>query len=126
MGLGAENGKVVESLDVCKSKGNKKKKKKQDGVVEEEDTGCWLRLRFFGSCISSRSKVDSSVSGTSTNYGNLCFLWKNYCSYDVIGGSIFFTHVSCALFLIVQSCTCRDLLVIKLFEFLIVPAYSRL
>ncbi|RDX75441.1 putative serine/threonine-protein kinase PIX7, partial [Mucuna pruriens] len=68
MGLGAENGKVVvESLDVCKSKG-KKKKKKEDGDVEEEDTGCWFRLRFIGSCISSRSKVDSSVSGTSTNY----------------------------------------------------------
>ena len=69
MGLGAENGKVVEHLDVCKSKGGKKKKKKESGIVEEEqETGCWVRLRLFGSCISSRSKVDSSVSGTSTNY----------------------------------------------------------
>ena len=79
MGLGAENGKVVEPLDVCKTKG-KKKKKKEDGVVEEEETGCWVRLRLFGSCISSRSKVDSSVSGTSTNCGNLYFPWKSCCS----------------------------------------------
>ncbi|KAH1197940.1 putative serine/threonine-protein kinase PIX7 [Glycine max] len=70
MGLGgAENGKVVvESLDVCKSKGRKKKKKEDGEVEEKEETGCWFRLRFIGSCISSRSKVDSSVSGTSTNY----------------------------------------------------------
>ncbi|XP_028792546.1 probable serine/threonine-protein kinase PIX7 isoform X2 [Neltuma alba] len=67
MGLGADNGKV-ESWDVSKSKG-KKKKKKDDGVVEEEETGCWAGLRFIGSCISSRSKVDSSVSSISTHYG---------------------------------------------------------
>jgi len=75
MGLGGENGKVIESLDVCKSKGWKKKKK-QDGVMEDEETetGCWLSFRFIGSCISSRSKVDSSVSGTSTNYGNFFFV----------------------------------------------------
>jgi len=75
MGLGgAENGKVVvESLDVCKSKGRKKKKKEDGEVEEKEETGCWFRLRFIGSCISSRSKVDSSVSGTSTNYGNPLF-----------------------------------------------------
>jgi hypothetical protein len=30
-------------------------------------------LRFIGSCISSRSKVDSSVSGTSTHFGNSYF-----------------------------------------------------
>ncbi|KAM5567111.1 serine/threonine-protein kinase PBL34-like [Rosa sericea] len=72
MGLGAENGKVkVESWDISKSKVRRKKKKvvedDDDGDVEEEETGCWLRLRFFGSCISSRSKVDSSISGTSTH-----------------------------------------------------------
>lgn len=75
MGLGAENGAkvVVESWDVSKSKGRKKKKKEVEGVVEEEETGCWVGFRFIGSCISSRSKVDTSVSGTSTNYGNLYF-----------------------------------------------------
>ncbi|XP_068468046.1 serine/threonine-protein kinase PBL34-like isoform X2 [Phaseolus vulgaris] len=68
MGLGAENGKVVEPWDVCKSKG--RKKKKGDEEVEGAGSGCWLRLRFIGSCISSRSKVDTSVSGsgTSTHY----------------------------------------------------------
>ncbi|KAL1355104.1 hypothetical protein HN51_007139 [Arachis hypogaea] len=77
MGLGAENGKVVDSWDVCKSKRKKKSKKlkQKEGevVVEEEDeefegeTGCWVRLRFMGSCISSRPKVDNSVSGTTTH-----------------------------------------------------------
>ena len=73
MGLGAENGKV-ESWDVCKSK-RRKKKKKDDVAVEGEGTGCWVRLRFIGSCISSRSKVDSSISGTSTHYGKTLFSW---------------------------------------------------
>jgi len=70
MGLGAENGKVVEPWDVGKSKG--RKKKKGDEEVEGAGSGCWFRLRFIGSCISSRSKVDTSVSGsgTSTHYGN--------------------------------------------------------
>ncbi|WJX93772.1 Serine/threonine-protein kinase pbl34 [Trifolium repens] len=69
MGLDGVNGKVIESLEVCKSKG-RKKKKLQDRVMEDEEneTGCWHSFRFIGSCISSRSKVDSSVSGTSTNY----------------------------------------------------------
>ncbi|XP_061363819.1 serine/threonine-protein kinase PBL34-like isoform X3 [Gastrolobium bilobum] len=57
MGLGAENGKVVES------KWRRKKKKKK--IEDEEKSGCWVRLRFMGSCISSRSKVDSSVSAES-------------------------------------------------------------
>ncbi|WVZ12558.1 hypothetical protein V8G54_017088 [Vigna mungo] len=64
MGLGAENGKVVEPWAVCKSKG--RKKKKGDEEVEGAGSGCWLRLRFIGSCISSRSKVDTSVSGSGT------------------------------------------------------------
>ncbi|PSS15893.1 Receptor-like protein kinase [Actinidia chinensis var. chinensis] len=60
MGL-SDDGVKGESWDVGKSKS----KKKKDGVVE--DAGCWVRLRCFGSCISSRSKVDSSVSGISTH-----------------------------------------------------------
>lgn len=63
MGLGGD-GEKVESWDVGKSKG--KKKKKKDGV----ETGCWIKLKFIGSCISSRSKVDSSISGISTHCGN--------------------------------------------------------
>ena len=60
---------MVESWDVCKSKGREKKKKGDEGGAPE--VGCWVRLRFIGSYISSRSKVDTSVSGTgtSTHYG---------------------------------------------------------
>uniref|UniRef100_A0A5B7A2K6 non-specific serine/threonine protein kinase n=1 Tax=Davidia involucrata TaxID=16924 RepID=A0A5B7A2K6_DAVIN len=60
MGSG-DDGVKVESWDVGKSKGRKKK----DGAVKE--TGCWSKWRFIGSCISSRSKVDSSISGISTH-----------------------------------------------------------
>ncbi|XP_004297338.1 PREDICTED: probable receptor-like protein kinase At5g15080 isoform X1 [Fragaria vesca subsp. vesca] len=72
MGLGAENGQMkVQAWDISKSKVRRRKKKNVvddgDDDVEEGETGCWLRLRFFGSCISSRSKVDSSISGTSTH-----------------------------------------------------------
>ncbi|KAI8018754.1 hypothetical protein LOK49_LG04G01384 [Camellia lanceoleosa] len=56
MGLGKG-----ESSDVGKPKS---RKKKNDAV---EETGCWVWLRFIGSCISSRSKVDSSISGISTH-----------------------------------------------------------
>ena len=91
MGLGGENGKV-ESWEVGKSKVVKKKKKKEvveaKGGVEEEEIGCWVRLRFLGSCISSRSKVDSSISGTTTHYGNFCLsFWENFVfllGYDVL------------------------------------------
>lgn len=72
MGLGGENGKV-ETWEVGKSKGGKKKKKEVEEMGEEE-IGCWVRLRFLGSCISSRSKVDSSSSGTTANYGSFYFL----------------------------------------------------
>lgn len=64
MGLGGDALKK-ESWDVGKSKGRKKK----DGDSEEE-TGCWIKLRFIGSCMSSRSKVDSSISSISTHCGN--------------------------------------------------------
>lgn len=66
----AEDGKV-ESREVRESKGKKKQKNNKEQVeTVEEETGCWIALRIFGSCISSRSKVDSSISGTSINYGN--------------------------------------------------------
>ncbi|KAL6998006.1 Serine/threonine-protein kinase pbl34 [Sarracenia purpurea var. burkii] len=63
MGLGVE-GVKGESWEVGKSKS---RKKKEGAVEEEEKTGCWVRLRFIDCCISSRSKVDTSVSGISTN-----------------------------------------------------------
>ncbi|KAJ8574337.1 hypothetical protein K7X08_026142 [Anisodus acutangulus] len=61
MGLGGD-GVKGESWEVEKSKGRKKK----EGYVEGTETGCWIKLRFIGSCISSRSKVDNSISGIST------------------------------------------------------------
>ena len=69
----AEDGKVVSRV-VTESKGAKKQKNNKEQVeTVEEETGCWIALRIFRSCISSRSKVDSSISGTSINYGNhLC------------------------------------------------------
>ncbi|OIT05629.1 PREDICTED: probable receptor-like protein kinase At5g15080 isoform X2 [Nicotiana attenuata] len=59
MGLDGDGIKV----ESCESKGKKKKK-------EKEDSGCWIKLRFIGGCISSKSKVDSSISSISTNCEN--------------------------------------------------------
>ncbi|KAD1066238.1 hypothetical protein E3N88_43341 [Mikania micrantha] len=49
-------------LNVEKLKENKKKQ--DDG----EETGCWIKFRLFGRCISSKVKVESSISGSSTQY----------------------------------------------------------
>ncbi|KAK6922070.1 Serine-threonine/tyrosine-protein kinase, catalytic domain [Dillenia turbinata] len=70
MGLGP-NGVKVEAWDVGKKSKERKKKKDVVGVGDEEEeevkeTRCWVRLGIFGGCITSRSKVDSSVSGSST------------------------------------------------------------
>ncbi|KAK9272993.1 hypothetical protein L1049_003374 [Liquidambar formosana] len=61
MGLGPD-AINVGAWNVGKSKGSKKKD------AEAEETGCWVKFRFIGSCMSSRSKVDNSISGTSTQY----------------------------------------------------------
>ncbi|GMH15326.1 hypothetical protein Nepgr_017167 [Nepenthes gracilis] len=71
MGLGSDVAKV-EAWGAGKSKS---RKKLDDDVVE--DTGCWIKLRFISSCITSRSKVDSSASGASANYA------ENKCTNDV-------------------------------------------
>lgn len=68
MEVDSGNGDKGESWEMRKSKGMKKKK---DGDLVE--TGCWVKLRLMGSCISSRSKVDNSISGISTHCGNLLF-----------------------------------------------------
>lgn len=61
----------LESGHVVKSKGNKKKTKKSDEIVMGEGasapTGCWNQWKLIGSCVSSRSKVDNSISGISTH-----------------------------------------------------------
>ncbi|KAL4581741.1 hypothetical protein LXL04_006269 [Taraxacum kok-saghyz] len=61
MGVGPDSIKT-RVLNVDKLK---ESKKKEDEV---HDTGCWIKFRFFGRCISSRSKVESSISGSSTQY----------------------------------------------------------
>ncbi|PIA62511.1 hypothetical protein AQUCO_00200491v1 [Aquilegia coerulea] len=54
----------LDAWDIEKSKG---KKKKKDGLVKEP-FGCWVNFRFIGNCITSKSKVENSISGTSTHY----------------------------------------------------------
>ena len=78
MALNPDSVKVKNSNERSKSKKNKKN---QGNDKDEEDRGCWFKLRLLGSCMPSRSKVDSSLSGTSTHYGkNLCFLYIFFCN----------------------------------------------
>ncbi|MFS7935512.1 hypothetical protein Hanom_Chr05g00404361 [Helianthus anomalus] len=70
--------KGVESWHVVKSKVEKNKKEKNnnkykkydeiglDGEGDKTTSGCWSRWKLIGSCVSSRSKVDTSISGIST------------------------------------------------------------
>ena len=66
MGLGPEAIQVGD-WNVGKSNG----KKKKDDEDDEGTAGCWFKFRFIGSCLSSKAKVDGSISGsgTSTLYG---------------------------------------------------------
>ncbi|KAL8198058.1 hypothetical protein R6Q57_024613 [Mikania cordata] len=61
--------KKVESWHVFKSKIDKNSKHKKCDEIGDEGTrtGCWSRWKLIGSCISSRSKVDTSISGISTH-----------------------------------------------------------
>ncbi|KAJ4707510.1 Kinase [Melia azedarach] len=70
MGLGPEPVKLKnwEVKNSGKNNKSRKVKKKKDGGEEEDEIGCWVRFRFMESCLPSRSKVDNSMSGTSTNY----------------------------------------------------------
>ncbi|VFQ66713.1 unnamed protein product [Cuscuta campestris] len=69
MGLRGDDAKVerVKAWDLEKSKSDR-----------ESDSGelssCWIKFRFFACCISSssRSKVDTSISGISTNCESKC------------------------------------------------------
>ncbi|KAL9427388.1 hypothetical protein AB3S75_029558 [Citrus x aurantiifolia] len=77
MGLSPESVKMknweVNNSDNNNNSKSRKVKKKKDGGAEqeeEEEIGCWVRFRFIESCMPSRSKVDSSMSGTSTNYAD--------------------------------------------------------
>ncbi|KAK4779679.1 hypothetical protein SAY87_015785 [Trapa incisa] len=65
--------KVNEKEDKEEKERKEVKVNQQRGNVDDEsigkEVGCWdrLRFRFTRRCISSRSKVDSSVSGSSAN-----------------------------------------------------------
>ncbi|KAK9052446.1 hypothetical protein SSX86_029075 [Deinandra increscens subsp. villosa] len=64
MGLGVEiDSEKNGNLNVDKIKGCAKKED------EIEVTGCWIKFRFFGKCISTRSKVETSVCGSNSPYG---------------------------------------------------------
>lgn len=73
MATGEDSVKVMEKLGVEKfEKGkkmlSKKKNVKKDG--DENESGFWFRFKLMFSCISSRSKVDSSMNATAV-IGNL-------------------------------------------------------
>lgn len=60
MGLGLDADAVnVGTWDVEKSK---ERKKKDD---DAEGPGCWFKFRLFGRCMTPRSQIDSSISGSS-------------------------------------------------------------
>lgn len=67
MGLGlAAINKVA--MDVGKSKSRVRRKTLNDDDEDDAETpGCWYKFRFFGSCLSTRAKVDSSVSGSGSS-----------------------------------------------------------
>ncbi|QCE12550.1 Protein kinase [Vigna unguiculata] len=60
MGFG-NNAIQAGSLDVGKSK------VKMQKAGSEKEIGCCVKFCFIGSCMPSRSKVDTSISGTSAN-----------------------------------------------------------
>lgn len=68
--MGFRNNAIqAGSLDFGKSKG---KMKKDD---DEKEIGCCVKFSCFGKCLPSRSKVDTSISGTtSAHSGNFSFL----------------------------------------------------
>ncbi|KAL6543683.1 Serine/threonine-protein kinase pbl34 [Orobanche gracilis] len=88
MGL-VDDALKVESWDVKKSKG----RKKRNDVDEDEtvETGCWNKLRFIGSCISSRSKVDNSLSAISTQGNKVYHRSRDQPLNPVISSSIITT-----------------------------------
>ncbi|XP_072966364.1 serine/threonine-protein kinase PBL34-like [Typha angustifolia] len=67
MGLEPEEVKLERWGNVEKLKGKGKGKKKKNKDEEKVEMGCWIKFRLMSSCISSRSKVDTSISSASTH-----------------------------------------------------------
>ncbi|XP_010531802.1 PREDICTED: probable receptor-like protein kinase At5g15080 isoform X2 [Tarenaya hassleriana] len=61
MGTASDSEKVAEKSEKWKNL-NKKKNDRKD--FDEREGGFWFRIKFMFGCISSRSKVDSSMSAT--------------------------------------------------------------
>lgn len=70
MGLGRDAVEVWGDGGKLKGSKGKKKSKKESGEGKEE-SGCWVTFRLMSSCMSSRSKVDTSISSAITHCGNL-------------------------------------------------------
>lgn len=68
MGLGPEAMNKV-GTDVGNSKSRVRRKILNDDEENvSAESRCWIKFRFFGGCLSTRAKVDSSVSGSSIQY----------------------------------------------------------
>lgn len=102
-GMGVKGGEEkVEGL-VGGGTGKSKVVGRKKGVESDDDdvaegTGCWIKLRFMGSCISSKSKVDTSVSGPATTYGNFtlfcfCFLQFLLRNFSILFGGFIYICV---------------------------------
>jgi hypothetical protein len=68
--IGAWDGGKKTGKKMKESAGKKKKTVKR---VEDEQPGCWIKFPLMGSCMSSRSKVDTSISSASTRCGEYNF-----------------------------------------------------
>lgn len=77
------NEKVVESWHVLKSKSKNKLKKSDDEDEEGTSSGCWNRWKLIGSCISSRSKVDTSISGISGKFNQFPIYYLFCCLLNI-------------------------------------------
>ena len=60
-----EGGRDPIKIKVLNVNTVKESKKKVNGKV----TRCWIKFKLIGRCTFSRAKVQSSISGSSTQYG---------------------------------------------------------
>ncbi|GER35807.1 protein kinase superfamily protein [Striga asiatica] len=72
MGLGAQAFSGAMNVVNSKSKARRKILYEEDYDDVAGENGCW-RFRFFGRCMATRPKADSSLSGSSTEYAESKF-----------------------------------------------------
>lgn len=61
-------------LEAWATSGRSKNGHEEEDNKKGEEIGCWIKFRSIGSCISTRSKVDASLSSISTQCGKLMLL----------------------------------------------------